>query len=60
MAVWRPLPVLSASVVCLKRGEENRRENEWKDEEPRYRSMENAVQVAELHPNRVGCQNYRN
>ena len=54
VAVLGNLLVLSALVVCLKRGEENRSEKELKDEEPRKRFVGNAVQVAELHPNRVG------
>ena len=43
MAVWHLSPVLSASVVCLKRGEENRSESKFKDKEPRYRFLENAT-----------------
>ena len=60
MAVWRLLLVPSALVVYLKCGEENKSENKFKDEEPRCRFVENAVQVAELHPNHAGCQNCRN
>ena len=38
----------------------NRSEIELKDGEPRTRFMKKAVQVAESHPNVVGCQNSRN
>ena len=50
MVVWHLSPVMFALLVCLKHGEENESENKWKDKEPRYRFVENAVQVAELDP----------